>query len=83
MGEEMVKSIEAEIKKIESTGFRNKLSHKIRPGFVLGEIIKETKESKYDLLIISSSRMNSWINSLFSQTRKIISKVNLPVVLLH
>ncbi len=79
----MVKSIEAEIKKIESTGFRNKLSYKIRPGFVLDEIIKETKESKYDLLIISSSRMNSWINSLFSQTRKIISKVNLPVVLLH
>lgn len=33
MGEEMVKSIEAEIKKIESTGFRNKLSYKIRPGF--------------------------------------------------
>ncbi|MGD9671934.1 MAG: hypothetical protein AB7U98_00470 [Candidatus Nitrosocosmicus sp.] len=56
---------------------------KLDQDFVLDEIIKETKESKYDLLIISSSRMNSWINSLFSQTRKIISKVNLPVVLLH
>ncbi len=80
---EIVKSMEDKIKAIENTGFKNKVSFKIRSGFVVGEITKETIESKYDLLIISSSHMDSWIKSLFSETRKIISNVNLPVLLLH
>lgn len=80
---EIVKSMEDKIKEIESTGFKNKVSYKIRSGFVLDEITKETIESKYDLLVISSSHMDSWIKSLFSETRKIISNVDLPVLLLR
>jgi nucleotide-binding universal stress UspA family protein len=79
----IIESMEAKIKEIEKSGFKNKLSYKIRAGFIVDEIVKETHESKYDLLIISSSHMNSWISSLFSETRKIISKVDLPVLLLH
>jgi len=79
----IVKSMEDKIKEIENTGFKNKISYKIRPGFIIDEIVKETRESKYDLLIISSSHMDSWLSSLFSETRKIISKVDLPVLLLH
>jgi len=79
----IVKSMEDKIKEIENAGFKNKISFKIRAGFIIDEIVKETRESKYDLLIISSSHMDSWINSLFSETRKIISKVDLPVLLLH
>ena len=79
----IVKSMKDKIKEIESTGFKNRVNYKIRPGFVPDEIVKEIKESKYDLLIISSSHMDSWINSLFSQTRKIISYVDLPVLLLR
>jgi nucleotide-binding universal stress UspA family protein len=75
--------MEDKIKEIENAGFKNKISFKIRAGFIIDEIVKETRESKYDLLIISSSHMDSWINSLFSETRKIISKVDLPVLLLH
>ncbi|WP_415310223.1 universal stress protein [Candidatus Nitrosocosmicus sp. FF01] len=79
----IVKSMEDKIKEIENSGFKGKVSYKIRPGFVVDEIVKETKESKYDLLIISSSHMDSWLKSLFSETRKIISHVDLPVLLLH
>ncbi|MDN5847962.1 MAG: universal stress protein, partial [Candidatus Nitrosocosmicus sp.] len=56
---EIIKSMEDKIKAIESTGFKNKVSYKIRSGFVVDEIAKETIESKYDLLIISSSHMDS------------------------
>jgi nucleotide-binding universal stress UspA family protein len=80
---EIVKSMKDKIKDIESTGFKNRASYKIRPGFVPDEIVKERKELKYDLLIISLSHMNSWVNSLFSKTRKIISHVGLPVLLIH
>ncbi|MDN5847584.1 MAG: universal stress protein, partial [Candidatus Nitrosocosmicus sp.] len=79
---EIIKSMEDKIKEIESTGFKNKVSYKIRAGFIVDEIAKETLESKYDLLIISSSHMDSWIKSFFSETRKIISNVDLPVLLL-
>jgi nucleotide-binding universal stress UspA family protein len=79
----IVTLMEDKIKEIENNGFRNKISYKIRSGFVVDEIVKETKESKYDLLIISSSHMDSWIKSLFSETRKIIGNVDLPVLLLH
>jgi hypothetical protein len=80
---EIVESMEDKIKEIESTGFKNKITYKIRSGFVVDEITKETIESKYDLLIISSSHMDSWIKSMFSETRKIISNVDLPILLLH
>jgi nucleotide-binding universal stress UspA family protein len=79
----IVNSMEDKIKEIENKGFTNKISYKIRAGFIIDEIVKETRESKYDLLIISSSHMDSWISSLFSETRKIISHVDLPVLLLH
>ena len=80
---EIVKSMEDKIKEIENKGIKNKISYKIRAGFIVDEIVKETRESKYDLLVISSSHMDSWISSLFSETRKIISHVDLPVLLLH
>lgn len=79
----IVKSMEDKIKEIENKGIKNKISYKIRAGFIIDEIVKETRESKYDLLVISSSHMDSWISSLFSETRKIISHVDLPVLLLH
>jgi nucleotide-binding universal stress UspA family protein len=79
----IVKSMEDKIKEVEKSGFKNRISYKIRAGFIVDEIVKETKESKYDLLIISSSHMDSWISSLFSETRKIISHIELPVLLLH
>ncbi|MDN5846021.1 MAG: universal stress protein [Candidatus Nitrosocosmicus sp.] len=80
---QIIESMEDKIKSIENTGFNNKVSYKIRSGFIVDEIVKETLESKYDLLIISSSHMDSWIKSLFSETRKIISNVDIPVLLLH
>lgn len=79
----IIESMENKIREIENSGFKNKLSYKIRAGFIVDEIVKETHESNYDLLIISSSHMDSWIKSIFSESRKIISKVELPVLLLH
>lgn len=76
-------SMEDKIKTIENTGFKNKVSYKIRTGSVVDEIVNEIKESQYDLLILSSSHLDSWIKSLFSDTRKIISNISIPVLLLR
>ncbi len=80
---QIIKSMEDKIMAIENTGFKNKVTYKIRTGWVVDEIVKEINESKYDLLILSSSHLSSWIKSLFSEARKIISNVDVPVLLLH
>jgi nucleotide-binding universal stress UspA family protein len=80
---QIIDSMEEKIKMIENTGFKNKVSYKMRTGSAVGEIINEIDESKYDLLILSSSHFDSWMKSLFSDTRKIIGNINIPVLLLQ
>jgi nucleotide-binding universal stress UspA family protein len=79
----IIKSMEEKIKTIGNTGFKNKVSYKIRTGPAVDEIVNEVNESQYDLLVLSSSHLDSWIKSLFSDTRKIISNINTPVLLLQ
>ncbi len=80
---QIIESMEDRIKAIENTGFKNKITYKIRTGWVVDEIVKEVNGSEYDLLIISSSHLSSWLQSLFSEARKIISNVDIPVLLLQ
>ena len=80
---QIIESMEDRIKAIENTGFKNKITYKIRTGWVVDEIVKEVNGSEYDLLIISSSHLSSWVKSLFSEARKIISNVDIPVLLLQ
>lgn len=79
----IVKLMEDKIREIEKSGFKNKPSHKIRSGFIPDEIAREQMSQITIYLFASSSHMDSWIKSLFSETRKIIRKVDLPVLLLH
>jgi nucleotide-binding universal stress UspA family protein len=80
---QIIDSMEEKIRMIENTGFKNKVSYKMRTGTAVDEIINEIGESKYDLLILSSSHFDSWMKSLFSDTRKIIGNINIPVLLLQ
>lgn len=47
-----------------------------KTGNVIDEIVNETNETNYDLFVLTSSRLNSWLRSLFSNTGKIIRNVN-------
>jgi hypothetical protein len=35
------------------------------------------------LAVMTTSHLDSWLNSLFSEARKIISKINTPVLLVQ
>jgi len=80
---DLINSMEVKIKKIEQAGCKNKVSYKIKVGKVVDEIVKEVNENNYDLVILTSSHLNSWVDSLFSSTRKIISNVNTSVLIPH
>ncbi len=79
----IVESMEEKIKAIENGGAKNKVSYKLRTGSAVDEIVNEVNESNYDLVVLSSSHLDSWIKSLFSDSRKIISNTNIPVLIVQ
>ena len=78
---DLIDSMEEKIKKIEHAGCKNKVSYKFRTGNIIDEIVGEINEMNYDLVILTSSHLSSWMESLFSNTRKIISNIHTSVLI--
>jgi nucleotide-binding universal stress UspA family protein len=79
---ELVNAIEERIRKCVQAGSKNKISYHIKTGNTVEEIIKECEQTKYDLIVMASSHLDSWMRSLFSETRKIVSNIN-TVLIVH
>jgi nucleotide-binding universal stress UspA family protein len=75
-----VDAMEDTIRKCKEAGSKNKISYKFRTGNLVSEIADEIKAQGYDMVVLASSHIDSWIRSLFSDTRKIISNVKIPVL---
>ena len=80
---EIIAALETKIKQCAEAGCKNKISHKIRVGKADDEIVNETNENNYDLLVLTTSHIDSWVRSLFSDARKIISNVNIPILIIQ
>lgn len=77
----LINSMEEKIKKIEQAGCKSKVSYKFKTGNIVDEIVNEVNEMNYDLVILTTSHLNSWVESLFSNTRKIIGKVQTSILI--
>jgi nucleotide-binding universal stress UspA family protein len=75
-----VDAMEDTIRKCKEAGCKNKISYKFRTGNLVSEVADEIKAQGYDMVVLTSSHIDSWIRSLFSDTRKIISNVTIPVL---
>jgi nucleotide-binding universal stress UspA family protein len=73
--------MEEKIKKIEQAGCKNKVSYTFKTGNIVDEIVNEVNEKNCDLVILTSPHLNSWMESLFSKTRKIISNLQTSVLI--
>jgi nucleotide-binding universal stress UspA family protein len=80
---DVIDAMEEKIKKCEAAGSNNKISYKFRAGKADDEIVKEIKENNFDLLILTTTHIDSWIRSLFSDARKIISNISIPVLIIQ
>ena len=83
---EIIDEMEKKINRCREAGCENKISYKFRVGDAKKEIINEVKEGNYDLTVLRSSRSShkdSWMRSFFSDARKIISNINIPVLIVH
>jgi nucleotide-binding universal stress UspA family protein len=80
---EIIEDMEAKIKKCEEVGCKNKISYKFRAGKADDEIVNEINDGNFDLLVLTTSHIDSWIRSLFSDARKIISNVNIPILIIQ
>ena len=77
---QFVDIMEDTIRKCNEAGCKNKISYKFRTGNLVSEIVDEIKAQGYDMIVLTSSHIDSWIRSLFSDSRKIISNVTIPVL---
>jgi nucleotide-binding universal stress UspA family protein len=75
-----VDAMEETIRKCKEAGSKNKISYRFRTGNLVSEIADEIKAQGYDMVVLTSSDIDSWIRSLFSDTRKIISNITTPVL---
>ena len=80
---ELVDAMEEKIRKCTQAGSKNKISYQIKTGSTQEEIIKECEQTKYDLIVMATSRLDSWMRSLFSETRKTISNISIPVLIVQ
>jgi nucleotide-binding universal stress UspA family protein len=80
---ELVIAMEEKIKKCVEAGAKNKMSYEIKVGQAADQIVKACEETRYDLVVMTTSHLDSWLRSLFSEARKIISKINTPVLLVQ
>ena len=83
---EIIDEMEKKINRCKEAGCENKISYKFRVGDAKEEIINEVKEGNYDLIVLRSSRSShkdSWMRSFFSDARKIISNINIPVLIVQ
>jgi nucleotide-binding universal stress UspA family protein len=80
---ELVNIMESKIKQCTEAGSKNKISYGIRTGHVVHEIVKACQETDYDLVIMATTHFDSWLHSIFSETRKIISNIRTPVLIIH
>ncbi len=80
---QVIDSMEEKVKKCKEAGGKNKISYKFRTGNAIDEIVNEVKDGNYDLVVLESSNIDSWMKSLFSDTRKILSSINIPVLIVQ
>jgi nucleotide-binding universal stress UspA family protein len=83
VGGELVTAMEEKIKKCVEAGANNKMSYEIKVGHAADQLMKACEETRYDLVVMTTSHLDSWLRSLFSEARKIISKINTPVLLVQ
>jgi len=77
---DLIDSMEEKIKKIKHAGCE-KVLYKFKTGNTIDEIVDEINEMNYDLVVLTSSHLSSWMESLFSNTRKIISNIHTSVLI--
>jgi nucleotide-binding universal stress UspA family protein len=80
---ELVNAMEAKIKQCTDADSKSKISYRLRRGHVVHEIVNACQETDYDLIIMTTTHLDSWLHSIFSETRKIISNIRTPVLIIH
>ena len=75
--------MEEKIKRCKEAGCENNISYKFRVGNAIEQIVNEVKDGNYNLVILRSTNIDSLVKSVFSNARKIISSINIPVMVVR
>jgi|SRR6476646_819155 len=74
--------LDERIKRCQDVGI-NKISYKIRTGKIVDEIVHQSEEMDFDLIIMASGRITSYVRVLGSVVRRVVDSIRKPVLLIH
>lgn len=80
---DILDELEQKIKKCKDAGCEKNISYKFRTGDVVDQIVNEIKEGNYDLILLKSRNIDSWMKSLFSDARKILGNITTSVLIVQ
>jgi nucleotide-binding universal stress UspA family protein len=80
---QVIDEMEIKLKRCKEAGCEGKISYKFKVGNAIEEIVNEIKQGNYDLLVLRSTHLDSWMKSLFSDARKIIGNIEIPVLIIQ
>lgn len=79
----IIDEMEEKIKRCKKAGCENNISYKFRVGNAIEQIVNEVKDGNYNLVILRSTNIDSLVKSVFSNARKIISSIDIPVMVVR
>jgi nucleotide-binding universal stress UspA family protein len=74
--------LDERIRRCKDAGI-NKISYKIRTGKIVDEIVHQSEEMDFDLIVMASSRITSKIRVLGSVVRRVLDSARKPVLIIH
>ena len=74
--------LEQRIKESKDDGIAN-VEYIIRAGKPVDEIIDESEDRNYDLVVMASSRITSKVRVLGSNVRRVLDSITRPVLVIH
>jgi nucleotide-binding universal stress UspA family protein len=81
---EVKEMIEDRMRFCKQAGIKSQVSYKIQTGRPVNEIVKLSEDMNVDLIVMASSKIPSLARGLLgSTTRKVIDKVEKPVLIVH
>ncbi len=79
--EEVKQMLDERIRQCKERGIN--VSYKIRIGKIVDEIVHQSEEIDFDLIVMASSRITSKIRVLGSVVRRVLDSIRKPVLIIH
>jgi nucleotide-binding universal stress UspA family protein len=81
--EKLAYPMEEKIRKCIEVGSKNKISYQVKVGEVIDEIVNVREETRYDLIVMATSHLDSWLKLLASEASETTGNISTPMLIIN